>query len=191
MSESSALKIQGIASTYSYTIGDINTMLSEYLSEDMNLVIVVDENTDKHCLPKLDIPFSHLVIELPEGPEHKSLASCQYIWQQLAGQKCGRDSLFINVGGGQITDLGGFAASVYKRGCPFIHVPTTLLGAVDATIGGKTGIDFASIKNGIGVFSDPKAVLFDSSFLQTLQPEQIRDGKVEMLKHGLIHCVMM
>ena len=187
MSESSALKIQGIASTYSYTIGDINTMLSEYLTEDMNLVIVVDENTDKHCLPKLDIPFSHLVIELPQGPEHKSLASCQYIWQQLAGQKYGRDSLFINVGGGQITDLGGFAASVYKRGCPFIHVPTTLLGAVDATVGGKTGIDFASIKNGIGVFADPKAVCFDPSFLETLQPDQVRDGKVEMLKHGLIH----
>ena len=187
MSESMSLQIQGITTAYSYTIGDINTMLSEYLTEDMNLVVVVDENTDKHCLPKLDIPFSHLVIELPQGPEHKSLASCQYIWQQLAGQKYGRDSLFINVGGGQITDLGGFAASVYKRGCPFIHVPTTLLGAVDATIGGKTGIDFASIKNGIGVFSDPKAVLFDPSFLQTLQPEQVRDGKVEMLKHGLIH----
>ena len=187
MSKSSSIQIQGIASTYPYSIGDINTMLSEYLSEDMNLVVVVDENTDKHCLPKLDIPFSHLVIELPQGPEHKSLASCQYIWQQLAGQKYGRDSLFINVGGGQITDLGGYAASVYKRGCPFIHVPTTLLGAVDATIGGKTGIDYASIKNGIGVFSDPKAVLFDPSFLQTLQPEQVRDGKVEMLKHGLIH----
>ena len=187
MSESSSLQIQGIASTYSYRIGDINTMLSEYLTEDMNLVIVVDENTNKHCLPKLDIPFSHLVVELPEGPEHKSLASCQYIWQQLAGQKYGRDSLFINLGGGQITDLGGFAASVFKRGCPFIHVPTTLLGAVDATIGGKTGIDFASIKNGIGIFADPKAVCFDPSFLETLQPDQVRDGKVEMIKHGLIH----
>ena len=182
-----SIDIQGLHSNYAYQVGEINTMLSHYLTEDQNIVLLVDENTEKHCLPNIDIPFSHLVIELPAGPEHKSLASCQYIWNQIAGQKYGRDSLIINIGGGQITDLGGFAASLYKRGCHFIHVPTTLLGAVDATIGGKTGIDFSSIKNGLGVFSDPLAVLFDAKFLSTLNPEQIRDGKVEMLKHGLIH----
>lgn len=152
--------------------------------------ILVDENTRVHCLS----PFTaHLpeglryeVISIPAGELYKNIDSCTTVWQTLSDRDADRKSLLINLGGGVVTDLGGFVASCFKRGIAFINVPTTLLAMVDASIGGKTGVDLGMLKNQIGVINQPLMVLVDPSYLQTLDQRQLQSGFAEMLKHGLI-----
>lgn len=152
---------------------------------------MVDENTQKYCLPKFlqtlesDVPLE--IIEIEAGEEHKSLETCTGVWNALTELGADRKSLLINLGGGVITDLGGFVASNFKRGIDFIHVPTTLLAMVDAAIGGKTGVDLGPIKNQIGLFSFPKLLLIDPGFLETLPQNELKSGLAEMLKHGLVY----
>lgn len=152
--------------------------------------ILTDENTGKHCLPIIQKQIDNLdnfdIIEINSGEESKNIDFCVGVWKMLIDFSADRESLLINLGGGVISDLGGFAASTYKRGIDFVHVPTTLLSQVDASVGGKTGIDMDNIKNIIGTFTQPKAVFINHEFLQTLPPRQILSGLAEMLKHGLI-----
>ena len=149
--------------------------------------VLVDENTSKHCLPLISalVPDS-LPIEVQSGEEHKNMWTCSLIWSVLTDHTADRKSLLVNLGGGVITDMGGFAASCYKRGIDFINIPTTLLAMVDASVGGKTGIDFAGFKNQVGVFSEAKDVLICPEFLKTLDARQLRSGMAEVLKHSLI-----
>ena len=154
------------------------------------LLILVDENTHEHCLPTLlgnletEIPFE--IIEIEAGEEMKTLETAAQLWEILTEFETDRKALMINLGGGVITDMGGFIASTYKRGIPFINIPTTLLGMCDASIGGKTGIDHQFLKNIIGTFAQPKQIFVYPEFLQTLPFEELRSGFAEMLKHGLI-----
>jgi len=152
--------------------------------------ILTDENTAKHCLPVVQHHFAGLdnfdIIEINSGEESKDIDFCIGIWKMLIDFGADRKSLLINLGGGVISDMGGFAASTYKRGIDFVHVPTTLLSQVDASVGGKTGIDLDGIKNIIGTFTQPKAVFIAYDFLKTLPARQVLSGTAEMLKHGLI-----
>lgn len=152
--------------------------------------VLTDEHTGEHCLPILQEylkDFDHYdLIGITSGEENKNIDFCAGIWKMLIDFGADRNSLLINLGGGVISDIGGFAASTYKRGIDFVHVPTTLLSQVDASVGGKTGIDLDNIKNIIGTFTQPKAVFIEHQFLQTLPPRQILSGLAEMLKHGLI-----
>ena len=152
--------------------------------------IFTDEHTSVHCLPaitgKLNDTDHYDLIEISAGEESKGIDFCIGVWKMLIDFGADRKSLMVNLGGGVISDMGGFAASTYKRGIDFVHVPTTLLAQVDASVGGKTGIDIDSIKNIVGTFAQPKAVFIDFSFLDTLPPRQILSGLAEMLKHGLI-----
>ena len=154
------------------------------------LLILVDENTHEHCLPTLlgnletEIPFE--IIEIEAGEEMKTLETAAQLWEILTEFETDRKALMINLGGGVITDMGGFIASTYKRGIPFINIPTTLLGMCDASIGGKTGIDHQFLKNIIGTFAHPEQIFVFPEFLQTLPFEEFRSGFAEMLKHGLI-----
>src|ERR1700748_1876025 len=152
--------------------------------------ILTDENTAVHCLPllreKLGAADNFDIIEINAGEESKDIDFCIGVWKMLIDFGADRQSLLINLGGGVISDLGGFAASTFKRGIDFVHVPTTLLSQVDASVGGKTGIDIDSIKNIIGTFTQPKAVFIEYSFIETLPARQVLSGLAEMLKHGLI-----
>jgi len=152
--------------------------------------ILTDENTAQHCLPPVEKYFedkdSYDLIEVPYGEENKSIDTCIGIWKLLIDFGADRKALMINLGGGVITDMGGFAASTFKRGIDFVQVPTTLLSQVDASVGGKTGIDLDGVKNIIGTFTQPKAVFISDEFLKTLPPRQVLSGTAEMLKHGLI-----
>jgi 3-dehydroquinate synthase len=152
--------------------------------------ILTDENTGTHCLPlvkaQLDVLDNFDIIEVNAGEESKTIDFCIGIWKMLIDFGADRNSLMINLGGGVITDMGGFVASTYKRGIDFVNMPTTLLAQVDASVGGKTGVDVDGIKNIIGTFSQPKAVFMVDEFLKTLPSRQILSGLAEMLKHGLI-----
>jgi 3-dehydroquinate synthase len=154
-------------------------------------IIIVDENTKKYCLEYLITTFSELsfaeVIELPSGEENKQIEICIQVWETLSEYNIDRKAIIINLGGGVISDMGGLIASLYKRGILFINIPTTLLSMVDASVGGKTGVDLGIFKNQIGLFSFPLAVYIDTCFLSTLDNNQIKNGLVEMIKHGLIH----
>lgn len=154
------------------------------------IYVVVDENTRKYCLPTLeklsffsDIP----VLEIHSGEDYKSIESVVSVWNFLEDNGADRHSLLINLGGGMLSDLCGFAASCFKRGLHFVNIPTTLLSQVDASVGGKTGINFNGLKNEIGVFNQPQTVLIASQFLKTLDNENLLSGYAEMLKHGLIY----
>ena len=125
-------------------------------------------------------------IVIPAGEESKSIENVIFIWNKLLEAKAGRDSLLINLGGGTITDIGGFAASTYKRGIDFINVPTTLLAMIDASIGGKNGINFNNYKNQIGLFSEPNSVIINPNFLKTLNERDIKSGLAEMMKYAFI-----
>ncbi|MBL4675933.1 MAG: 3-dehydroquinate synthase [Mucilaginibacter sp.] len=154
------------------------------------LFILTDENTGEFCLPAIQTALAHLdktdIIEVNAGEESKNIDFCVGIWKMLIDFGADRKALMINVGGGVITDMGGFVASTYKRGIDFVQVPTTLSAQVDASVGGKTGVDLDGVKNIIGTFTQPKAVFMDVDFLKTLPPRQILSGLAEMLKHGLI-----
>jgi len=154
-----------------------------------SIFILVDENTEKFCLDlfisKSGInSFNKIIIS--SGEENKNIDTCISIWGQLNSFKADRKSLLINLGGGVLTDIGGFAASTYLRGIEFINIPTTLLGMVDAAHGGKTGIDFKLLKNQIGVFNEPISVLLDSEYLKTLSKEEFINGYAEVVKHSLL-----
>ena len=125
-------------------------------------------------------------IVVPSGEQSKSIENVMLIWNRLLDAKAGRDSLLINLGGGTISDLGGFAASTYKRGIDFVNVPTTLLAMIDASIGGKNGINFNNCKNQIGLFSEPKSVIINSQFLKTLNERDVKSGLAEMIKYAFI-----
>lgn len=167
-------------------------MLNSWISNNnySKLFILVDETTNEFCLPKLlpllevDIPIE--IIEIEAGEEMKNISTCVEIWSILADLGADRKSALLNLGGGVITDLGGFVASTFKRGIDFINIPTTLLGMVDAAIGGKNGVDLGALKNQIGVINAPKLVLIDTDFLETLPQNHMKSGLAEMLKHGLI-----
>jgi 3-dehydroquinate synthase len=156
-----------------------------------SIFILVDENTNVLCLPKfislLATEIRIEIIEIEAGEEMKNITSCIEIWSILSDLGADRKSVLINLGGGVLSDLGGFIASTFKRGIDFINVPTTLLGMVDASIGGKNGVDLGNLKNQIGVISIPKMVLLDVEFLESLPQVQMRSGLAEMLKHGLIY----
>lgn len=154
-----------------------------------SVFILVDENTKALCLPKIkaDDFFKDVrVVEIKANDDHKSLEALASVWMFLCNNGASRKSLLINVGGGMVTDLGGFAASTFKRGMKYVNVPTTLLGAVDAAVGGKTGINFNGLKNEIGVINPSKSVVIDVNFFKTLDRENFLSGYAEMIKHGLI-----
>lgn len=166
--------------------------LNKFLSENSysNIFIFADSGTSEQCLPvflpNLETDLAIEIVEFEPGEENKNIGTCVELWKVLTELKGDRKSLVINVGGGVVTDLGGFVASTFKRGIDFIHVPTTLLAMVDASVGGKNGVDLGSLKNQIGVINVPRMVLIDTRFLETLPQNQMRSGLAEMLKHGLI-----
>ena len=131
------------------------------------------------------------LITIPATDTHKTLESLSHVWSELQRMGATRHSLMVNLGGGMVTDLGGFAASTFKRGIPYINIPTTLLSMVDASVGGKTGINFGGLKNEIGVFNNARSVILDTTFLRTMDHENICSGYAEMLKHGLINNEQM
>ena len=155
-----------------------------------NIFVLVDDNTNNNCLPHF---LSNLVtnvtieiIEIESGEINKTIDTCSGVWNALSELGADRKSLMINLGGGVVTDLGGFVACTFKRGIKYINVPTTLLSMVDASVGGKTGVDLGSLKNQVGVISSGDLVLIDTKFLKTLPKNQLDSGIAEMLKHGLI-----
>ncbi|SEJ69480.1 3-dehydroquinate synthase [Dyadobacter sp. SG02] len=173
----------------SVVIAPIGESLPDFLSSKQysKIVVIADNNTKRHCYPilKAFLP-KHSVVTVPSGEAHKTLATCEKIWEAMTKEELDRHALVINVGGGVIGDMGGFCAAVYKRGIDFIQVPTTLLSQVDASVGGKLGIDFQGFKNHLGVFNIPKSVLIDPVFLKTLPEREIRSGFGEVIKHCLI-----
>ena len=173
-------------------LDDDFSSLNQFISElnPSQLLILVDENTHEYCLPRLlanlETTIHFEIIEIEAGEDLKTIQTAIQLWEILAEFKTDRNALMLNLGGGVITDLGGFVASTYKRGIKFINIPTTLLGMCDASIGGKTGIDHAFLKNIIGTFSQAEDIFVYPYFLKTLPFEQLRSGFAEMLKHGLI-----
>ncbi|WP_321424844.1 3-dehydroquinate synthase [uncultured Bacteroides sp.] len=153
------------------------------------LFVLTDEHTALHCLPaikELLLKNNAISVTIPAGDINKTLETLAYVWTQLSEKGATRHSLLINLGGGMTTDLGGFAASTFKRGIRYINIPTTLLAMVDASVGGKTGINFNGLKNEIGAFAPASNVLIETEFLKTLDQENFFSGYAEMLKHGLI-----
>lgn len=154
------------------------------------IFILVDENTHESCLPQfmaeIQGDYTFEIIEIASGETNKTIETCVGVWEALSELGADRKSLLINLGGGVLTDLGGFVASTFKRGIHFINVPTTLLAMVDASVGGKTGVDLGALKNQVGVINQPKMVMVVPDFLHTLEERQITSGFAEMLKHGLI-----
>lgn len=168
---------------------NLTNTLKEWLSKQnySKIFILCDENTSKHCLTALEFLWNKaFVFKIPSGEAYKNIETAQQIWSAMTAQKFDRNALLINLGGGVIGDLGGFCAATYKRGIDFIQIPTTLLAQVDASVGGKVGIDFEGYKNQIGVFSLPKAVFIDTIFLETLPERELRAGFAEIIKHCLI-----
>ena len=166
-----ALKAQLLANSYS------------------KVFVLVDEHTQALCLPILQAALQEIelhLISIKAGEAHKNIWTCQFIWTALMAQQADRKSVLLNLGGGVIGDMGGFCASTFKRGIDFIQIPTTLLAQVDASIGGKLGIDFGQVKNSIGLFNNPKAVYLYSDFFQTLPKKELYSGYAEVIKHALI-----
>lgn len=166
--------------------------LNQHLKENKysNVFIIVDSNTNEYCLPKflplLETDLTIEIIEFEAGEINKNIETCIEIWKVLTELSADRKTLVLNLGGGVVTDLGGFVASTFKRGVDFIHIPTTLLSMVDASVGGKNGVDLGNLKNQIGVINTPKMVIVDTNYLETVPQNEMRSGLAEMLKHGLI-----
>lgn len=167
--------------------------LNNYIkaSNFSKIFVLVDSNTHQHCLgyflSQIETKQDIEVIEIEHGEVHKTIDTCVGVWNALSDLDADRKSLLISLGGGVVTDLGGFVASCFKRGIKFINVPTSLLAMVDASVGGKTGVDLGTLKNQIGVINFSEMVLIDTRFLNTLPQNEMRSGLAEMLKHGLIH----
>jgi 3-dehydroquinate synthase len=169
---------------------DIKQSLSEILAQlsFSRLVVLTDLNTKIHCLPIIQeiFPTNTVFISVAAGEIHKNLDTCSLIWNRMTEEALDRKALMLNLGGGVIGDMGGFCASIYKRGIRFINCPTTLLSQVDASVGGKLGIDFNGLKNHLGVFNEPETVVIAPEFLKTLPQAELRSGYAEIIKHGLI-----
>ena len=173
--------------------GDLRSSIQTIAPD--RLFVLVDDHTAQYCWPRLEEALKALVGEFPpatlitiaSSDEAKTLDTLASVWTALSQGGATRKSLLINLGGGMVTDLGGFAASTFKRGIAFINIPTTLLAMVDASVGGKTGINFCGLKNEIGVFNNASTVIIDTQFLRTLDHENLLSGYAEMLKHGLIY----
>ncbi len=169
--------------------GDLTGFLSGNGFTSDRVYYLTDSNVHTHCLNslahELDVKADHLLVINP-GESSKDLEIVEELILKLAEAGCNRDCVLVNFGGGVVTDIGGFLASVYKRGIPYVNVPTSLLGMVDASIGSKTGVDAGSIKNIIGTINDPLAVMIDPSFLDSLPDAEWRNGLSEIIKHALI-----
>jgi len=166
----------------------LNTFLSA--TNYSKIFIIVDENTNEFCLSKL-LPLLATeteieIIELEAGEENKTIETCVGVWEALIELGADRKSIVLNLGGGVVTDMGGFIASTFKRGVPFINIPTTLLSMVDASVGGKNGVDLGGLKNQIGTITNPEMIVIDVAYLETLSQRELKSGLAEMLKHGLI-----
>ena len=163
-------------------------LFSQYKS--CKIFVLTDENTNKYCFPvlakSLSNHFEFVIIENTSGEQNKNIESCIAIWNQLSNAGADKNSLLINLGGGVITDIGGFVASTYLRGIDFINIPTSLIGIVDAAIGGKNGVDLNAIKNQIGTINFPEMVFIHPPFLKTLIDRHFKNGLAEIFKHGLI-----
>jgi len=176
---------------YPIYVGSCLPQIQEWINEDRysRIFVLVDGNTRTYCLPELR-PYlpkdGYSVVEISPGETHKNINTCQHIWSALMELRADRSALILNVGGGVLGDMGGFCASTFKRGLDFIQIPTTLLAQVDASIGGKLGIDFGQVKNSIGLFRNPQAVFADPLFFRTLPPRELRSGFAEIIKHSLI-----
>lgn len=178
---------------YPIYIGNDSYIILNAILEQGNfssMYILVDEHTKKKCLPAIKRNLTNLrktkIITIRSGEKNKNLNTCTKIWNELSKDNADRKSLLINLGGGVITDIGGFTTSTYKRGIEFLNIPTSLLAQVDASVGGKTGIDFNQFKNQIGTFSFPKTVFIIPEFLKTLPQRELISGFAEVIKHGLI-----
>ncbi|MGM0566456.1 MAG: 3-dehydroquinate synthase [Bacteroidota bacterium] len=178
-----------------YTVAggyDFNVLNNWLEDNDVSQVFVfTDENTNRHCLPVFkkylsEKPKPFVEIETKSGEQNKNIQTTAFLWEKLTQHHADRHSLVINLAGGVLCDMGGFAAATYKRGIRFIQVPTTLLSMVDASVGGKTGIDLSGYKNQVGLFAEPSGVFIFPPFLDTLPMREFRSGLAEMLKHGLI-----
>jgi 3-dehydroquinate synthase len=168
----------------------LGKLLADQNRRGARIFLLVDTNTEKHCLPlflnKVPGFMPDRIIVTDAGEEHKTLDSVSKIWQELAFRGADRHSLLLNLGGGVVTDLGGFAASCFKRGIRFINIPTTLMGMADAAIGGKTAVDLDSVKNQVGTFRLPEAVVIHTEFLQTLDKTHLLSGLAEIAKSALV-----
>lgn len=177
-----------------YFNSEVYSELNNYIKtkEPSLIFVLVDTNTHDYCLPQFlerlesgDIVVE--VMEMPNGEDHKTIDICMGVWEALSEYNADRKSLLINLGGGVVTDLGGFVASTYMRGISYINMPTSLLAMVDASVGGKTGVDLGALKNQVGVINEGDMVGIDTSFLSTLPQNEMISGFAEMLKHGLIY----
>lgn len=169
---------------------ELRDHLGTFLSTRETIFLLADENTIQHCYPLLiemvpQLEKAHKIV-IPPGEDHKTLQTCEKIWNQMAVAGANRNSLMVNLGGGVICDMGGFAASVFHRGMAYINIPTSLMAMIDASLGGKTGVDLYSLKNQIGLFSKSAGVYVWPGFLETLPHRQMLSGYAEMLKHALI-----
>ncbi len=177
--------------TIAYNIGEgALEIAGKHFTKFSKCFLLEDENTERYCLPvfKKALPNLkvHGIIRIQSGEVNKNIEQCIIVWEQLTKLKADRDSILINLGGGVISDIGGFVAATYKRGIHFVNIPTTLLGQIDAAIGGKTGVDFMGFKNQVGLFIDPMAVVVDPIFLKTLDDIFWQSGFAELMKYGLI-----
>ena len=169
-------------------VAEINNLIER--KRYSSIFLICDENSHEHCVPaflsEIETEIKIEIIEIEAGEELKNITTCVDIWSTLAELGADRKSLIINVGGGVITDIGGFIAATFKRGLDFVNVPTTLLAMVDASVGGKNGVDLGHLKNQIGTIFNPEMVFINTIFLNTLPQRQMISGYAEMLKHGLI-----
>ena len=177
-----------------YFNSEVYTELNNYIKtkKPSKIFILVDSNTHDYCLPKFleQLESNDVIVEvmeIPNGEDHKTIDICMGVWEALSEYNADRKSLLINLGGGVVTDLGGFVASTYMRGITYINIPTSLLAMVDASVGGKTGVDLGALKNQVGVINEGEMVGIDTSFLSTLPQNEMVSGFAEMLKHGLIY----
>jgi len=188
------MKLQTIATTdYEIKIGSIFQYMRDYIMKlsSSKYVLFMDENTEKNCLPVLEdslgssgLSFSKVVIS--SGEQNKTIDTCKILWEELTKLQADRSSIVIHLSGGVLSDMGGFVAATYKRGVPFINMPTTLLSMVDASVGGKLGVDFNGFKNHIGLFKNPEGIFIFPGFLKTLPERELLSGFAEIIKHGLI-----
>ncbi len=172
-------------------LADFEKQIRVFKQKRQKVFVLLDDHTRYFCWPLIQAYFIEIqndtmFVEIPHGEENKNLDQLQSIWKQLTKAGAGRDAVLINLGGGVITDLGGFAAASYKRGITTIHFPTTLLAMVDAALGGKTGIDFEGYKNHIGAFYQPQKVYVLTDFLKTLPERQWKSGLGELIKYGFL-----
>lgn len=172
---------------------DVSSELRSFVNSlcPKGVFVIADSNVAAKVIPAIGLPAEWNILTFPAGEESKNLTTCMKLWATLTGLKCTRSSLIINIGGGVTTDMGGFVAATFKRGITFINVATTLLGAVDAAIGGKTGVDFEGLKNQIGAFAPASAVFIDSTLFSSLPREELLSGYGEMIKHSLLHSRAM